>query len=176
MLGPASRTKILTLLPVSTLSGLSRYWLATPLKTTKSGAGAAAAAGAGEGGAGQMARRPHEPGGGDAGRSLPERAGRALVASAMLAGIDTGRYDLSAGPLLSTKAREERYDILTWMLSKPAFPPCWMGVCWMTRSLLCETEQTVLTAGRVASGVYLGAQRVHLGICSGAHLLTRKCM
>lgn len=40
---------------------------------------------------------------------------------AMLAGIDTGRYDLSAGPLLSTKAREERYDILTWMLSKPAF-------------------------------------------------------
>ena len=40
---------------------------------------------------------------------------------AMLAGIDTGRYDLSAGPLLSTKAREERYDILTWLLSKPAF-------------------------------------------------------
>lgn len=40
---------------------------------------------------------------------------------AMLAGIDTGRYDLTAGPLLSTKAREERYDILTWLLSKPAF-------------------------------------------------------
>jgi len=40
---------------------------------------------------------------------------------AMLAGIDTGRYDLSAGPLLSTKAREERYDIVTWLLSKPAF-------------------------------------------------------
>lgn len=40
---------------------------------------------------------------------------------AMLAGIDTGRYDLSAGPLLSTKPREERYDILTWLLSKPAF-------------------------------------------------------
>jgi len=40
---------------------------------------------------------------------------------AMLAGIDTGRYDFSMGPLLSTKAREERYDILTWILSKPAF-------------------------------------------------------
>jgi polar amino acid transport system substrate-binding protein len=40
---------------------------------------------------------------------------------AMLAGIDTGRYDLSAGPLLSTEARAKRYDILTWMLSKPAF-------------------------------------------------------
>ncbi|MBK9364500.1 MAG: transporter substrate-binding domain-containing protein [Rubrivivax sp.] len=40
---------------------------------------------------------------------------------AMLAGIDTGRYDLSSGPLLSTKAREERYDIVTWLLSKPAW-------------------------------------------------------
>lgn len=40
---------------------------------------------------------------------------------AILAGIDTGRYELSTGPLLSTKAREERYDIVTWMLSKPAF-------------------------------------------------------
>lgn len=40
---------------------------------------------------------------------------------AILAGIDTGRYDLSTGPLLSTKAREERYDIVTWLLSKPAF-------------------------------------------------------
>lgn len=40
---------------------------------------------------------------------------------ALLAGIDTGRYDLSSGPLLSTKPREERYDIVTWMLSKPAF-------------------------------------------------------
>ncbi len=40
---------------------------------------------------------------------------------AMLAGIDTGRYELSTGPLLSTKPREERYDIVTWMLSKPAF-------------------------------------------------------
>jgi len=40
---------------------------------------------------------------------------------AILAGIDTGRYDLTTGPLLSTKAREERYDIITWMLSKPAF-------------------------------------------------------
>jgi len=40
---------------------------------------------------------------------------------AMLAGIDTGRYDFSMGPLLSTKAREERYDILTWIVSKPAF-------------------------------------------------------
>ncbi len=40
---------------------------------------------------------------------------------AMLAGIDTGRYDLSSGPLLATKPREERYDIITWMLSKPAF-------------------------------------------------------
>jgi polar amino acid transport system substrate-binding protein len=39
----------------------------------------------------------------------------------LLAGIDTGRYDLSTGPLLSTKAREERYDIVTWMQSKPAF-------------------------------------------------------
>ena len=40
MLGPASRRKIRTRLPVSTLSGASLYWLATPLKTTKSGAGA----------------------------------------------------------------------------------------------------------------------------------------
>jgi polar amino acid transport system substrate-binding protein len=40
---------------------------------------------------------------------------------ALLAGIDTGRYDLSSGPLLSTKPREERYDIVTWLLSKPAF-------------------------------------------------------
>lgn len=40
---------------------------------------------------------------------------------AMLAGIDTGRYDLSMGPLMASKAREERYDIITWLLSKPAF-------------------------------------------------------
>lgn len=40
---------------------------------------------------------------------------------AILAGIDTGRYELSTGPLLATKAREERYDLVTWMLSKPAF-------------------------------------------------------
>lgn len=40
---------------------------------------------------------------------------------AILAGIDTGRYDLSTGPLLSTKPREERYDIVTWLVSKPAF-------------------------------------------------------
>ncbi len=40
---------------------------------------------------------------------------------AMLAGLDTGRYDLTTGPLLSTKAREERYDIVTWIVSKPAF-------------------------------------------------------
>ncbi|MDO8772639.1 MAG: transporter substrate-binding domain-containing protein [Burkholderiaceae bacterium] len=40
---------------------------------------------------------------------------------AMLAGIDTGRYDFTTGPLLSTAAREERYDLLTWLLSKPAF-------------------------------------------------------
>lgn len=40
---------------------------------------------------------------------------------AILAGIDTGRYELSTGPLLSTKPREERYDIVTWLLSKPAF-------------------------------------------------------
>lgn len=40
---------------------------------------------------------------------------------AMLAGLDTGRYDASTGPLLSTRPREERYDIVTWLLSKPAF-------------------------------------------------------
>ena len=39
--GPASRTKTRRA-PVVTLIGLSLYWLATPLKTTKSGAGAAA--------------------------------------------------------------------------------------------------------------------------------------
>src|SRR5512132_1351907 len=39
MLGPASRTKTRTRPPVGTLIGLSLYWLATPLKTTKSGAG-----------------------------------------------------------------------------------------------------------------------------------------
>ena len=40
---------------------------------------------------------------------------------AVLAGIDTGRYDLTTGPLLSTREREMRYDIVTWLLSKPAF-------------------------------------------------------
>jgi polar amino acid transport system substrate-binding protein len=40
---------------------------------------------------------------------------------AILAGIDTGRYDLSSGPLLATKEREQRYDIVTWLVSKPAF-------------------------------------------------------
>ncbi len=40
---------------------------------------------------------------------------------AIIAGLDTGRYDLSSGPLLSTKTREERYDILPWLLSKPAY-------------------------------------------------------
>ena len=40
---------------------------------------------------------------------------------AILAGIDTGRYDFTMGPVLSTKPREERYDILTWIVSKPAF-------------------------------------------------------
>jgi len=40
---------------------------------------------------------------------------------ALIAGIDTGRYDLTSGPLLSTKAREERYDVLPWLLSKPAY-------------------------------------------------------
>lgn len=40
---------------------------------------------------------------------------------AIIAGIDTGRYELSSGPLLSTKAREERYDMLPWLLSKPAY-------------------------------------------------------
>ena len=39
--GPAFSTKIRTRSPVPTLSGLSLYWFATPLKTTKSGAGAA---------------------------------------------------------------------------------------------------------------------------------------
>lgn len=40
---------------------------------------------------------------------------------AMLAGIDTGRYDLSTGPLLDTKQREERYDIIPWIYSKPSY-------------------------------------------------------
>lgn len=40
---------------------------------------------------------------------------------AMLAGIDTGRYDLTSGPLLSTRKREERYDMIPWLLSKPAW-------------------------------------------------------
>ena len=39
MFGPASSTKIRTFPPVLTSIGLSLYWLATPLKTTKSGAG-----------------------------------------------------------------------------------------------------------------------------------------
>ena len=41
MFGPASRTKTRTRPLVVTWIGLSLYWLATPLKTTKSGAGAA---------------------------------------------------------------------------------------------------------------------------------------
>ena len=44
MFGPASRTKTRTRPLVVTWIGLSLYWLATPLKTTKSGAGAAALA------------------------------------------------------------------------------------------------------------------------------------
>ena len=40
---------------------------------------------------------------------------------AMLAGIDTGRYDLTTGPLLTTAEREKRYDMLIWLQSKPAF-------------------------------------------------------
>lgn len=40
---------------------------------------------------------------------------------AILAGIDTGRYDATMGPILSTKQREERYDMLPWLISKPAF-------------------------------------------------------
>lgn len=40
---------------------------------------------------------------------------------ALLAGIDTGRYDMSTGPVLATRPREERYDLVTWLLSKPAF-------------------------------------------------------
>ena len=39
-LGPASRTKTRTRPPVLTGIGLSLYWFATPLKTTKSGRGA----------------------------------------------------------------------------------------------------------------------------------------
>ena len=44
MFGPASRTKTRTRPFVVTAIGLSLYWFATPLKTTKSGAGAPAAA------------------------------------------------------------------------------------------------------------------------------------
>lgn len=46
-----------------------------------------------------------------------------IVASlpAMLAGLDTGRYDLTTGPLLDTVEREERFDIIPWLLSKPAY-------------------------------------------------------
>ncbi|MBO9516414.1 MAG: transporter substrate-binding domain-containing protein [Variovorax sp.] len=40
---------------------------------------------------------------------------------AIIAGLDTGRYELSSGPLLSTRTREDRYDILPWLLSKPAY-------------------------------------------------------
>jgi len=40
---------------------------------------------------------------------------------AMLAGIDTARYDLTTGPLLTTPEREKRYDMLIWLKSKPAF-------------------------------------------------------
>ena len=39
MFGPASSRKIRTRSPVPILIGLSRYWLATPLNITKSGAG-----------------------------------------------------------------------------------------------------------------------------------------
>jgi polar amino acid transport system substrate-binding protein len=40
---------------------------------------------------------------------------------AMLTGIETGRYDFSMGPLMASRPREERYDIIAWLLSKPAF-------------------------------------------------------
>jgi hypothetical protein len=44
MLGPASRTKTRIRPFVGTATGLSLYWLAIPLKATKSGAGAPALA------------------------------------------------------------------------------------------------------------------------------------
>jgi len=41
---------------------------------------------------------------------------QALVAqlSSLLAGLSTGRYDLSTGPLRTTAERESRYDLIVW--------------------------------------------------------------
>lgn len=40
---------------------------------------------------------------------------------AVLGGIDSGRYDVTFGPMLATVPRQERYDMITWLMSKPAF-------------------------------------------------------
>ncbi|WP_169294667.1 transporter substrate-binding domain-containing protein [Advenella sp. EE-W14] len=40
---------------------------------------------------------------------------------AIFTGVDTGRYDISFGPALATAEREKRYDVIPWLLSKPAF-------------------------------------------------------
>ena len=40
---------------------------------------------------------------------------------AVFTGIDTGRYDVSFGPALATAEREKRYDMIPWLISKPAF-------------------------------------------------------
>ncbi len=41
--------------------------------------------------------------------------------AAALAGVDVGRYDFITGPALSSPQREKRFDIVTWLISKPAF-------------------------------------------------------
>ena len=65
---------------------------------------------------------------------------------AIFTGIDTGRYDISFGPALATAEREKRYDIIPWLLSKPAFVlPAQHGL--KTKSLmdLCGRRISVMT-------------------------------
>lgn len=40
---------------------------------------------------------------------------------AMLTGVESGRFDFTPGPLIPTAERAERFDFITWLVTKPAF-------------------------------------------------------
>ena len=41
--------------------------------------------------------------------------------SAILAGLESGRYDVTMGPALATRERQLRFDGISWMVTKPSF-------------------------------------------------------
>lgn len=41
--------------------------------------------------------------------------------SATLAGLEAGRYDVAMGPALGTKERQLRFDVITWLTTRPSF-------------------------------------------------------